>query len=280
MNRITTPLFASLLAVSPLAAYADTALQTSAAEKDFTNSIGMEFALIPAGEFMIGTDCVPKATPGCQRNETPQHDVPITEPFYLGKYEVTQAQWQKVMGENPSNFTKEKVGEDSQNYPVEQISWDDAQAFVQKMNAQENCADCYRLPTEAEWEYAARASTATVYYFGDDSAELNQYAWINENAEQKTHSVGQKSPNAWGLYDMMGNVLEWTASECSHYVDMPGIETQASCASNAQACVVRGGSWSTYAHNTRSANRFNGAPDIRSNFVGLRLARSVAPTTP
>ena len=192
--------------------------KTSAtADKTFKNSIGMEFVLIPAGEFLMGTDCIPEATPDCQENETLQHKVTIAEPFYLGKYEVTQAQWYKVMRTSPAYFTAEKAGDDTRNHPVEQITWQDAQAFVQKLNEKENCKDCYRLPTEAEWEYAARAGTTTAYHFGDNPADLGKYAWFNENAEGKTHPVGKKAPNQWGLHDMAGNVWEWVSSAYRPY---------------------------------------------------------------
>ena len=135
-------------------------------------------------------------------DEKPMHEVRISKPFYLGKYEVTQGQWQAVMGNNPSRFKGDP------NRPVEQVAWEDVQAFMRKLNAIEG-GTTYRLPTEAEWEYAARAGTTTAYSFGDDPRLLGEYAWYSENAKGKTHPVGQKKSNAWGLHDMHGNVWEW-----------------------------------------------------------------------
>ena len=119
----------------------------------------------------------------------------ISKPFYLGKHEVTQAQWQEVMGTNPSHFKGDP------NRPVERVSWQMVQEFISKLNAREGHTR-YRLPTEAEWEYAARAGSTAKYYFGDDDAQLEQYAWFNKNDKGTTHPVGQLKPNAWGLYDM------------------------------------------------------------------------------
>ena len=119
----------------------------------------------------------------------------------MGKFEVTQAQWETVMGNNPSWFK-------GANRPVEQVSWNDAQAFLKKLNA---ASVQFRLPSEAEWEYAARAGTQTAYAFGDDPNQLGKYAWFDDNSGNETHSVGQKKPNGFGLYDMHGNVWEWVA---------------------------------------------------------------------
>jgi formylglycine-generating enzyme required for sulfatase activity len=134
-------------------------------------------------------------------DETPQHRVSISKPFYLGKYEVTQAQWEAAMGSNPSEFK----GRDN---PVELVSWEDAQEFISRLNRKEGHSS-YRLPTEAEWEYAARAGSISAYNFGDDSGQLQSYAWYGEEHNAgSTHPVGQKQPNALGLYDMHGNVGE------------------------------------------------------------------------
>ncbi len=162
---------------------------------DFTNTIGMEFVLIPAGSFMMGSpDTDVEASP----DERPAHCVMITQPFYLGKYEVTQGEWAAVMGNNPSHFKGDP------NRPVENVSWHDVQRFMEKLNEREGGAT-YRLPTEAEWEYAARAGTKGTRYHKN----IDEIAWYVENSTRETHAVGQKVPNAWGLYDMLGNVFEW-----------------------------------------------------------------------
>jgi len=162
----------------------------------------MEFVLIPAG-----TDCIPKATPNCYEyeSETPPQIVQIKEPFYMGKYEVTQKQWYAIMKTNPAYFNSEKIGSDTRNYPIESVSWDDAQEFIKKLNEKEGGSKKYRLPTEAEWEYAARAGSSTKWSFGDNENELENYAWYNKNSDNKTHPVGEKKPNGFGLFDMHGN---------------------------------------------------------------------------
>ncbi len=157
------------------------------------NSLGMEFVKIAPGEFTMG--CSADDT-DCTADEKPAHHVQITEAFEIGKYEVTQAQWQAVMGSNPSTIK----GDD---HPVETVSKNDVHDFLAKLNAR-NDGYKYRLPTEAEWEYAARAGTT-----GPRTGSLDEVAWYGANSEDETHPVGMKKPNAWGLYDMLGNVREW-----------------------------------------------------------------------
>ena len=176
------------------------------------------------------------------------NEVKMDQDFYLGKYPVTQQQWEAVMGNNPSNF---KGG----SLPVETVSWDDAQIFIQKLN-QLSGKKLYRLPTEAEWEYACRAGTTSEYYFGDDASQLGEYAWFGGNSGQTTHPVGQKKPNEWGLYDMAGNVWEWTDS----WYD-----------SSRSRRVIRGGCWYYASEFCRSANRSYGDPVIRADYIGFRL---------
>ena len=161
------------------------------------NTIDMEFVLIQPGEFDMGS---PVNETGRGNDEGPVHHVTISEAFYLGKYEVTQKQWHEVMGYSPSHFKGDDL-------PAENVSWDDVQEFIKKLNKKENTHK-YRLPSEAEWEYAARAGTTTRYSFGDDDSKLGEYAWYNENSGGKTHPVGNKGANPWGLYDVHGNVWE------------------------------------------------------------------------
>jgi formylglycine-generating enzyme required for sulfatase activity len=160
------------------------------------NSIGMKFTHVPAGEFMMGS------VDG-EETEKPVHKVKINKPFYLGTYPVTQHEWKAVMGDNPS--THYNKGDD---LPVESVSWNDVQEFISKLNAKEG-SDTYRLPSEAEWEYACRAGSTKKYCFGDDSSKLGEYAWYIDNCDYGGHPVGKKKPNDWGLYDMHGNVWEW-----------------------------------------------------------------------
>jgi formylglycine-generating enzyme required for sulfatase activity len=161
----------------------------------WTNSLGMEFVRIPAGTFVMGSTDVDTEA---YDDEKPSHRVTITQPFYLGKYPVTQAQCVAVMGTNPSQY------QDNPHCPVTDVSWDDVQAFLRTLNAREGGYD-YRLPTEAQWEYACRAGTETPRYHHD----LNALAWYEANSSGHPQPVGQKVPNAWGLYDMLGNVWEW-----------------------------------------------------------------------
>jgi formylglycine-generating enzyme required for sulfatase activity len=220
-----------------------------------TNKAGIEFVLIPAGSFMMGS------TNG-DADERPVHKVTIEYPFYMGKYEVTQAQWQAVMGNNPSHF------KDCDNCPVEQVSWDDAQGFIRKLN-QMNDGYRYRLPTEAEWEYACRAGTTGDYGAGN----LSEMAWHFENSGSKTHAVGSKQPNAWSLADMHGNVWEWC--EDWYHQTYSGAPTDGTAwlsgGEQRAARVRRGGSWYHYATYLRSANRGWGILDSDLDAVGFRV---------
>ena len=158
--------------------------------RELRNSIGMEFVLIPAGEFEMGS---PSSETGRSDNEGPVHRVTISQTFYLGKYEVTQEQWEAVMGSNPSYFFR-----CGSTCPVEQVSWEDVQGFIEELNQREGVGR-YRLPTEAEWEYAARAGTQTAYHFGNAGNRLGLYGWYDDNSGGRPHPVGGKRPNAWGL---------------------------------------------------------------------------------
>ena len=223
-----------------------------------------EMVAVPAGSFLMGSKADPFASSPPSADEMPQHAVSI-KAFSLGKFEVTQEQWYALMGNLPSNFK-------GRTLPVEQVSWDDAQAFVKKLS--EKTGKQYRLPSEAEWEYAARAGSQTAYSFGDDARELGRYAWFGENAGQTTHPVGEKQPNAFGLYDMSGNVWEWT-EDCwnDNYGGAPSdgrAWTTGACSKR----VLRGGSWAFSPRYLRAANRNGDSTAVRFNYgYGFRVAR-------
>jgi formylglycine-generating enzyme required for sulfatase activity len=245
---------ASSSGVAPVAPAA-----SKSALKTFTNSLGMEFILIPAGSFMMGD-----VFDGAYDDESPVHRVKISRPFYLGKYAVTQEQWVAVTGKNPSVIKERK-------HPVETVSWDEVQTFIQRLNEPEG-TNRYRLPTEAEWEYAVRAGTTSAYSFGDNANQLEHYAWYEDNSNKQTHPVGQKQPNPWGLYDMHGNVWEWVQDWYGEYSQ--SAVTDPTGPSGGDGRVLRGGSWSSNARYLRSANRSNYAPDNRYECLGFRLALS------
>jgi formylglycine-generating enzyme required for sulfatase activity len=223
------------------------------------NSIDMEFVEIGPGNFKMGTSKY--------FNAQPIHEVRLENAFYMSKYEVTQKQWEQVMGSNPSASKGE-------NQPVESVSWNDVQEFIAKLNEDENAN--YRLPTETEWEYAARAGTSTSYSFGeiDEDAEifLGDYAWYQENSYSKPHNVGEKAPNAFGLYDMHGNVMEyvqdsWVDGYQGAYEDGRAIEK-----GEGTLRVIRGGSWSNLPKSLESASRNKQDPRDGDATIGFRLA--------
>ena len=225
----------------------------SNSQPGFINSVGIEFVHVPPGKFMMGS------TNG-NADEKPVHQVTINYSFYTGKYEVTEEQWQAVMGNNPSNF------KDCPNCPVEQVSWDDAQKFVQRVN-QMNDGYTYRLPTEAEWEYACRAGTT-----GEYAGNLSEMAWYSENSGNKTHPVGGKRPNDWGLYDMHGSVSEWC--EDWYHETYYGTPTDGSAwlsGGKQMYRVLRGGSRYEPANISRSAYRAWDFPADRNLSLGFRV---------
>jgi formylglycine-generating enzyme required for sulfatase activity len=232
-----------------------------------TNSTGMNLVRIPAGEFLMGS---PDSDPEARDDEKPQHRVRITQPFYLGTTQVTQGHYRAVTGQSPSHF------QGSDDLPVEQVSWTDAIAFCERLNELEKeqlRGARYRLPTEAEWEYACRAGSTTRYSFGDDAAGLGDHGWFDGNSNRKTHPVGQKRPNAWGLHDMHGNVWEWCsdAYEAKYYQRSPDADPL--CSSQATSRVNRGGGWDFIPQSCRSANRVWYAPGLRNSYLGFRVAR-------
>ena len=215
-------------------------------------SSGIEMLLVPGGTYLRGS---PASDGEAFSDERPQHQVTISKPFYLGRYEVTQAQWNKVMGSNPSRLKGD-------TRPVEQVSWNDIQPYLEQTGL--------RLPTEAEWEYACRAGTTGPRY-----GELDAIAWHDGNSGGRTHDLGGKAPNPWGFHDMIGNVFEWCGdgwdedaySKCKDGVTDPVVSVGSSR-------VVRGGSWSYEARHCRSANRDWVGPTFRYGSFGFRVARA------
>ena len=273
------------------------AARRRAAEQQRAEEVGrvlaaMEFVLIEAGTFAMGS---PATEEGRDSDEGPVHQVTLSQPFSLGKYEVTQGQWAAVMGHNPSRFSA-----CGPTCPVEQVSWRDAQAFIAELNRWGDGAT-YRLPTEAEWEYAARAGTQTAIYTGGltlrgrhHAPALDPIAWYGGNSgvsyaggvdcsewSEKQyassrcgpHPVGQKQPNRWGLYDMLGNVWEWTADQYEEY-SSGSVTDPRSSSTGSSSLALRGGSWRAFASRCRVADRAFGHPvQSSAGYIGFRLAR-------
>jgi formylglycine-generating enzyme required for sulfatase activity len=225
------------------------------------DGVTLEFVLVPAGEFEMGSPATEKDRAA---DEGPVHRVRISKSFYMGKYEVTQNLYSAVMGSNPSMFKK---GE----RPVERVTWEEAKAFCEKLS--EKYGGSYRLPTEAEWEFACRAGTQTRFYFGDDSdySQLEQYAWCSKNSGSTTQPVGSKKPNPFGLYDMHGNVWEWCSDWYTedYYSQSPEVDPQGTLIGSKR--VLRGGGWLLSGRCSRSAARGAGVPSGRSNRGGFRV---------
>lgn len=225
---------------------------------------GMQFVLIPAGKFEMGSLFEEKDR---SDSESPVHKVTIQNSFYLGRSAVTQKQWEKIMRNNPSHFK----GEDR---PVEMVSWEDALKFVTKLNDKEG-TDKYRLPSEAEWEYACRAGTQTRCFFGEDESKLNEYAWHAGNSGAKTHAVGRKKPNLWGLYDIHGNVWEWVQDEWHDNYNGAPSDGSVWEEGNGVYRVSRGCSWLCDTGFCRSAGRFKREPESCFANLGFRLLKEL-----
>jgi formylglycine-generating enzyme required for sulfatase activity len=251
--------------------------------KVLTNSIDMKLVLIPKGKFMMGS---PPDEEGSGDDER-RHEVTISRDYHLGMHEVTQAQYTKIMGKNPSHFQGDAVAErhpetnrvvkdvDSANHPVEQVSWEDAVEFCQRLSAlpeEKKAGRVYRLPSEAEWEYACRAGTKTAYSFGSDEKSLVNFGWCGPNSTGMTHAVGLKKANAWGLYDMHGNVWEWCADWYGEYPKGPATDPRGPEAGSDR--VNRGGGWCFGAVYCRSARRYRLVPSARLSVLGFRVALS------
>lgn len=229
--------------------------------ENYVNSIGMKFVRAPAGAFTMGEN--PPLSEG-KGDERPAHEVTISRPFYIGIHEVTQKQWREIMGSNPSR----QKGDDN---PVDSVSWDDAQEFISALNKREGHGR-YRLPTEAEWEYAARAGSKTRYFWGDDASKLTDHAWVTANANSSTHPVGTKKPNAFGLHDTSGNVREWVNDwyDGAYYAESPKTDPKGPKKGFGKA--YRGGSKDGAEFPTRSSYRWRETPDTAAQNLGFRLA--------
>ena len=230
--------------------------------KTFTvNGVSFDMVLVEAGTFMMGAT----SEQGCDAwdDEKPTHQVTLTNNYYIGKTEVTQALWKAVMGSNPSNFKGD-------NLPVENVSWKDCKTFLSKLNAA--TGKRFRLPTEAEWEFAARGGKKSKGYKYSGSNNLNDVAWYEDNSNSKTHAVGTKSPNELGIYDMSGNVYEWCSDRYDNYSSSS--QTNPTGPRSWSNRVYRGGSWINVARSCRSSCRYDYGPDYRINRLGLRLVLS------
>ena len=237
---------------------------------DCGDGVTLTLVRIPAGTFMMGS---PTTEVGRDSDEGPQHQVTLSQDFYMGVYEVTQRQYQAVMGTNPSCFKLSGL-----DAPVETVSWHNAVAFCQTLS--QRTGRVVTLPTEAQWEYACRAGSTTRFYYGEDPGYtlLGNYAWYgywdgSGNSGYGTHVVGQKTPNAWGLYDMHGNVWEWCADRYGSYASANVVDPQGDAYGSYR--VFRGGSWYYDARYCRSASRHGGYPDITDGNYGFRVV--VAP---
>ena len=240
----------------------------------FKSGVSVTLATIPAGSFRMGSE-------DREEDERPVHTVTL-DAFEISATEITQGQYREITGGNPSHFT----GDD--RLPVDKVTWQDAVRFCNKLSDREGMERCYdektwacdfskngfRLPTEAEWEYACRAGTSTKYYTGDTEQDLARAGWYGYdagNSSEKTHPVGQKEPNTWGLYDMHGNILEWTHDGFSDYSAEP--QANPTGPDKAEYCVLRGGSWFSTAPYCTSTFRINDKTNRTSYFTGFRIAR-------
>ena len=247
-----------------------------------SDATALTMVYIPAGTFIMGSTDTEQDR---NSDESPQHQVTLTQPFYLGQYEVTQAQWKAVIEEAYASFPSDATvqalngikepsfhkngGVIYPNRPVEWVSWNDCQNFIYALNLLGKGTCC--LPTEAQWEFACRAGTTTRFYWGDDPgySQIGQYAWLSDNSGGETHNVGAKLPNALGLFDMSGNVYEWCQDWDGSYLS--GLQADPTGSSSGSDRIFRGGDWFNYAPYGRSADRNYNVPNSRNSNVGFRL---------
>jgi formylglycine-generating enzyme required for sulfatase activity len=261
---IVVPTWATLLELLPdPAVVTDANLSSAIATSGFAwrvrdNATNIEMLLVPAGTFMMGCSL---GDAKCGGDENPAHQVTLTNAFYMGKTEVTQAQWQATMGSNPSFFVAGNGFPGSFDRPVEQVNWNMIQGF--------NTATGLRLPTEAEWEFACRAGTTTALY-----GVLNDIAWHSDNSGDTTHAVATKLPNALGLYDTIGNVWEWCQDlhSSTYYASSP--LTNPTGPTTGEIRLLRGGGWSHGSNGCRASQRGGNTPGWSYNFYGFRVVRT------
>ena len=228
-------------------------------KRQFTvNGVTFTMIRVEGGTFTMG--CTSEQGSDCDSDESPSHQVTLTD-YYIGQTEVTVGLWRAVMGSDPSYFKK------GDNYPIENVSWDDCQTFLTKLN--QLTGQKFSLPTEAQWEYAARGGKKSNGYKYSGSNTIGNVAWYTDNSGSSTHPVGQKSPNELGLYDMSGNVCEWCQDWYGSYTSSSQSNPQG--ASSGYPRVYRGGSWNFIARGCRVSIRYGGSPTYRFNYLGFRL---------
>ncbi|MFN5467279.1 MAG: formylglycine-generating enzyme family protein [Pirellulaceae bacterium] len=240
-----------------------------------TNCIGMSLVRIPGGKFTMGS---PVTEAGRDSDERLQ-EVSIPKGFYLGAFEVTQGEYRRLTGNNPSYFNSASPFDQSTALPVERVTWEEAAQFCRRLSEipeERSAGRVYRLPTEAEWEYACRAGSPTAFCFGDDANQLSEFAWYAANSKGVTHPVGSKTPNDWGLYDMHGNVWEWCSDWYSEYPK--GDKASSAIKHPRTDRVLRGGGWGLGAAFCRSAYRAGAGPNGRGLNAGFRVAMDILPT--
>ena len=243
-----------------------------------TNLVGIKMVLVPPGSFVMGA---PESEPSQEANERPVHRVTITRPFFISACPITQGQFKRVMGHNPSYFSIKNGG--SEDHPVETVSWHDVRSFCDWLSALDTElmeGQRYRLPTEAEWEYACRAGGQGAYTFGNDPSALLSFGWYRENSGGMTQATGQLRPNAWGLYDMHGNVWQWCKDFYKGKYYAESVTEDPKGPRCGRYRVVRGGSWYNEAKFCRSAHRSRYLPDEKSRLIGFRVVCAAEPGNP
>ena len=245
-------------------------------DKKIRNSLGMEFVFISPDTFMMGSAIGPSevenrysGTIRAYEWEHPQHRVTLTSGYYMQATEVTQKQWKAVMGTRP--WSEKHSVKEGDNYPAVYISWNDCQEFIKIINQMEGGYK-YRLPTEAEWEYACRAGSTSPFSFGGEKSRLGEYAWYKSNSGYRAHRVAQKKSNAWGLFDMHGNVSEWCQDWYGDYPSSSVTDPKGPLGGSSR--VYRSGEWDTHPGNVRSANRDAADSGYRTGNLGFRLLRT------